>query len=80
MTKVAKGTSFMDFCMMDCRACSRVILVACIGVVARCSWIEVRGVWAGVEAADEVLFLLDLKRDMVGRDAWFGLLFLGLVW
>jgi hypothetical protein len=31
----------------------------------RDSWMDVRGVWEGVEAAEADLFLLDLKRDMV---------------
>ena len=51
------------------RAWSRVNL-ACVG---RWASTEGRGVWAGVEAAEVDLFLLDLKRDM----AW--IVFSGLL-
>ena len=61
--------ALIDFCMAISRACSLVILEAWIA--GRCSLREVRGVWAGVVAAEAVLFLLDLKRDMVEKMCWF---------
>ena len=62
-----------DFSNAIWSAWSRVILLACAG---RDSCKEERGVWAGVEAADEVCFLEDLKKDMVGVILldWEGLL------
>jgi len=53
---------FIDFSMISSRACSRVIAGALVG---RVPCMEERGVWAGVEAAEAVLFLLDLKKGMV---------------
>ena len=48
-------------------ACSRVILVDLVAdSLGRDPCMDERGVWAGVEAADEVWFLEDLKKDMAG--------------
>jgi len=47
-------------------ACSRVILVDLVAdSLGRDSCMDERGVWAGVEAADEVWFLENLKKAIV---------------
>ena len=47
-------------------ACSRVILVDLVAdSLGRDPCMDERGVWAGVEAADEVWFLEDLKKAIV---------------
>jgi len=59
-------------------ACSRVIFTCADG---RWESTEERGVWAGVEAAEVDLFLLDLKRDMAeieGFLSWLGRLRRGI--
>jgi len=56
--------------MAKSRTCSGVIFLL-IGV-GRPMFIEDRGVWAGVEAAEAAWFFLeDLKKGMVERCAWF---------
>ena len=55
------GMAWTDFRRANSIACSRVIFTCAEG---RWASTEERGVWAGVEAAEVDLFLLDLKRDM----------------
>ena len=48
-------------------ACSRVIFGLRTRAGRISSVIDGRGVWAGVDIAEAVLFLLDLKKGMVGE-------------